>query len=80
LAPVPRWALYTAMLAARGAAAVVPFKNQLDAKQYAQMVAPAFLCSSERLRTELGWAPQQDLTACLAHAAEGYRAAGSLRA
>jgi nucleoside-diphosphate-sugar epimerase len=68
------------MLAARGAAAVVPFKNQLDAKQYAQMVAPAFLCSSAKLRGDLGWTPQADLPACLAHAAEGYRASGQLRA
>jgi len=78
--PVPKWVLYVAMVAARAAAAVFPFKNQLDAKQYAQMVAPAFLCSSERLRADLGWAPRQDLAACLTHAAEGYRAAGSLRA
>jgi nucleoside-diphosphate-sugar epimerase len=78
--PVPKWVLYVAMVAARAAAAVFPFKNQLDAKQYAQMVAPAFLCSSERLRSDLGWAPRQDLAACLTHAAEGYRAAGSLRA
>ncbi|MGH7296438.1 MAG: hypothetical protein ACRELB_15980, partial [Polyangiaceae bacterium] len=78
--PVPRSALYLAMVAARSASLVVPFKNQLDGKQYAQMVAPAFLCSSERLRTELGWAPRADLADCLAHAAEGYRAAGQLRA
>jgi len=78
--PVPGWALYVAMLAARAAATVIPFKNQLDAKQYAQMVAPAFLCSSEKLRTELGWEPREDLPACLAHAANGYRAAGQLRA
>jgi dihydroflavonol-4-reductase len=78
--PLPRWVLYLASLAGRAMAAVFPFKNQLDAKQYQQMIAPAFLCSSERLRADLGWTPRQDLAACITHAAEGYRAAGSLRA
>ncbi len=78
--PLPRWLLYVAMRAATVAAAVFRFKNQLDAKQYAQMVAPAFLCSSASLRAELGWLPRHDLADCLAHAAEGYRVAGLLRA
>jgi nucleoside-diphosphate-sugar epimerase len=77
--PIPRWLLYIAMRVATAAAAVLRFKNQLDVKQYAQMVAPAFLCSSASLRGELGWAPAHDLADCLAHAAEGYRAAGALR-
>jgi nucleoside-diphosphate-sugar epimerase len=76
--PVPKWVLYLAMLAASAAAAIFRFKNQLDAKQYAQMVAPAFLCSGERLRKDLGWSPRHDLAACLAFAAEGYRATGML--
>jgi nucleoside-diphosphate-sugar epimerase len=79
VAPVPRWLLYVAMRLATAAAAVLKFKNQLDGKQYAQMVAPAFLCSSASLRGELGWTPTHDLADCLAHAAEGYRAAGALR-
>jgi nucleoside-diphosphate-sugar epimerase len=76
--PVPRPLLYLAMLASTAGAAVFRFKNQLDAKQYAQMVAPAFVCSSALLRADLGWAPRFGLSACLAHAAEGYRAAGLL--
>jgi dihydroflavonol-4-reductase len=77
--PVPKWLLYVASLAATAGAAVFRFKNQLDAKQYAQMVAPAFLCSGERLRADLGWAPRHGFAECLAYAAEGYRAAGALR-
>jgi nucleoside-diphosphate-sugar epimerase len=76
--PVPRWALYTAMRVATAASGTFRFKNQLDAKQYAQMTAPAFVCSSESLRGDLGWAPKHDLADCLAYAAEGYRAAGML--
>lgn len=78
--PVPAWALYVAMRAATAGAAVFRFKNQLDAKQYRQMVAPAFVCSSARLREDLGWEPKHDLGDCLAHAADGYRVAGLLRA
>jgi nucleoside-diphosphate-sugar epimerase len=76
--PVPAWALYVAMRVATAGSALFRFKNQLDAKQYRQMVAPAFVCSSERLREDLGWQPRHDLADCLAHAADGYRAAGML--
>jgi nucleoside-diphosphate-sugar epimerase len=78
--PVPAWTLYVAMRVATAGAKVFRFKNQLDAKQYRQMVAPAFVCSSARLREELGWDPKHDLPDCLAHAAQGYRTAGLLRA
>jgi nucleoside-diphosphate-sugar epimerase len=77
--PVPRPLLYLAMLASTLGAGLFRYKNQLDAKQYAQMVAPAFLCSSAQLRADLGWAPRHGLADCLANAAEGYRAAGALR-
>jgi nucleoside-diphosphate-sugar epimerase len=80
LAPVPKALLYVAMLVSTLGAALFRYKNQLDAKQYAQMVAPAFLCSSERLRADLGWSPRHGLADCLANAAKGYRAAGALRA
>jgi UDP-glucose 4-epimerase len=80
VAPVPSWALWVAMRAATASSAVFRFKNQLDEKQYRQMTAPAFVCSSARLREELGWVPKHDLPDCLAHAAEGYRATGMLRA
>ena len=78
--PVPKAVLYVAMLASTLAAAIFRFKNQLDAKQYAQMTAPAWVCSSERLRADLGWAPKYGLAECLAFAAQGYRAAGLLKA
>jgi nucleoside-diphosphate-sugar epimerase len=76
--PVPPPILYGLMLASTGLAAVFPFKNQLDAKQYAQMVAPAFVCSSAKLRAELGWQPKYDLAETISNAAAGYRAMGWL--
>jgi nucleoside-diphosphate-sugar epimerase len=78
--PVPRPALYVAMLVSTAASGLLGFKNQLDAKQYQQMVAPAWVCSSEKLQRELGWRPRHNLADCLANAAAGYRAAGLLRA
>lgn len=76
--PVPRTALYAAMRVATFGQGLFGYKNQLDAKQYQQMVAPAFVCSSEALRRELGWQPRHDLADALKHAAEGYRKAGML--
>ena len=76
--PVPRFGLYAAMRFSTLAAGLFGFKNQLDAKQYQQMAAPAFVCSSEKLRTDLGWQPRYDLRSALSHAAEAYRRAGVL--
>jgi len=71
--PVPKWALYLAMRVTTLAATLFGIHNQLDWKQYKQMTAPAFVCSSAALQRDLGWAPRYDLAECLAHAAEGYR-------
>jgi hypothetical protein len=78
--PIPRWGLFLAMKIATAVSAIFRFKNQLDAKQYAQMVAPAFVCTSAALRSDLGWRPQYTLADCLSNATEGYRAAGAIRA
>jgi nucleoside-diphosphate-sugar epimerase len=78
--PIPKAFLFAAMKLATMFAALFRFKNQLDAKQYAQMIAPAFVCSSAALRKDLGWAPRHTLADCLSHATAGYRASGTLRA
>jgi nucleoside-diphosphate-sugar epimerase len=78
VAPVPRWALYSAMRVSTWAAPIFGYDNQLDAKQYRQMTAPAFVCSSERIRQELGWAARHDLVEALTNAAIGYQSAGLL--
>jgi nucleoside-diphosphate-sugar epimerase len=76
---LPKWLLYLAMRAATTAAAIFRFKNQLDEKQYRQITASAFVCSSARLSAELGWRPKYGLADCVTAAADGYRVAGSLR-
>jgi nucleoside-diphosphate-sugar epimerase len=78
--PFPAWALYLAMKISTMLAALFGFRNQLDAKQYTQMVAPGFVCTSAALRYDLGWKPRYALAECIAHALHGYRAAGTLRA
>ncbi len=78
--PIPRSILFAAMKVATAFSGLFRFKNQLDAKQYAQMVAPAFVCTSEALRTDLGWSPRYSLAESLENAAEGYRAMGALKA
>lgn len=76
--PIPRVLLFLAMLVATFLAKIFRFKNQLDKKQYDQMVAPAFVCSSEKLKTELGWQPRHAFGEALSNAAEGYRRAAWL--
>jgi nucleoside-diphosphate-sugar epimerase len=76
---IPRWCLYLAMLVSSGLSRVIRFKNQLDLKQYQQMTAPAFACSSELITRELGWRPEHDLRETLENAARGYRALGMLQ-
>jgi nucleoside-diphosphate-sugar epimerase len=76
--PLPRALLFVAMLLATFFAKIFRFKNQLDEKQYDQMVAPAFVCTSDKLRSELGWQPRYTFRESLSNAAEGYRQAGWL--
>jgi nucleoside-diphosphate-sugar epimerase len=77
--PIPRTLLYVAMRVSTLLSKVLRYRNQLDAKQYAQMTAPGFVCSGHRLTDELDWRPQHELEDCIAHAAEGYRRADMLR-
>lgn len=76
--PVPRAALYAAMLGSTGASRLFGFRNQLDRKQFDQMVAPAFVCSGKNLERDLGWRPRYGLAESLANAAAAYREAGWL--
>ena len=65
--PVPKRLLYAAMK--------LGVSKQLDEKQYKQIVAPGFVCSSSALSRDTGWKPQYDLSAALAKAAAGFRRA-----
>lgn len=78
VAAVPRPVLYLAMRASTLAASLLGYRNQLDLKQYQQLTAAAFTCSSQRLREELGWRPRYGLDAATENAARGYREAALL--
>jgi hypothetical protein len=73
---VPRGALHGATVASTALSRVFGFKNQLDRKQYDQLTAPAFLCSSEALQSAHAWTPRLDLVQTLRKALAGYRADG----
>ena len=75
---VPRSALWLTSRLAIGASRVFGFRNQLDDKQYRQITAPAFLCSSERLQAETDWRPQVALAEAVQRTFDGYAADGWL--
>jgi nucleoside-diphosphate-sugar epimerase len=75
---VPRPALYGASVAGTALSKVFRFKNQLDRKQYDQLTAPAFICSSKALQEAHAWKPRLELQESLRKALQGYRADGWL--
>jgi hypothetical protein len=75
---VPRPALYGASVASTALSKVFRFKNQLDRKQYEQLTAPAFVCSSRALQDAHAWRPRLELHESLRKALQGYRADGWL--
>jgi dihydroflavonol-4-reductase len=75
---IPKPMLRFASRLLTGLSSVFGFVNQLDRKQYELITAPAFVCSSERLREETGWSPVVPLEESLAKAVAGYRALGQL--
>ncbi len=77
---VPKSLVFVGMLASTGLSKLTGRLNQLDLKQYQQMTAPAFVCSSDRIQNELGWRPKDTLDATLREAVDGYRALGQLPA
>lgn len=76
---VPKPMLWMAMQATTMWSKLQPsFTNQLDSKQYEQMLAPAWLCDSSALQKDLGWMPQHGLVASARKTSEGYREDGWL--
>lgn len=67
--PIPKWIIFLLMLFLTVVAWLVPcVNNQLDYKQYKQVTASAFLCSSKKFQRELGWKPRYALRDSLAAA------------
>lgn len=75
---LPRWALWVAMKFMTALAKLIPIRNQLDRKQYKQMTAPAFVCSSQKITQEMGWKAQTDLQEALEQSVKGYKELGWL--
>jgi nucleoside-diphosphate-sugar epimerase len=75
---VPRPLLRDTSLLSTAGAKVFGFTNQLDSKQVDQMVAPAFMCSSEALQKAHGWTPRVSLVGSLTKAWTAYRTDGWL--
>lgn len=59
-------------------AKILGITNQMDMKQYKQVTAPAFVCSSAALTEDLGWRAAYALPEALRNAVAGYRASGLL--
>ena len=76
--PIPRFFLKSVYMVMTGLSSIFGFTNQIDEKQYKQIVAEEFTCSSEKLRTELNWNPEIDLEVATIISVEGYKKAGWL--
>lgn len=76
--PVPAAVLRAIVPVATLGSKLLGITNQMDMKQYRQVSAPAFLCSSAALTKDLGWRAQHGLADALRNAVAGYRASGAL--
>jgi len=75
LIPLPKFVLFGAMKASTLVSSVFGIKNQLDEKQYNQLLNH-FVCSGKALTTQLGWSPKHNLESSAKKAYEGYKAQG----
>ena len=73
--PLPKPILYVAMQGSTLVSKLLGIKNQLDRKQYDQLINH-FVCSSEALQKDLDWQPKYDLYASVEKAYEGYKELG----
>jgi len=76
--PMPSALLRAFVPVATWGSTLLGVTNQLDMKQFKQMTAEAFVCSSAALSADLGWTAMHGLDDALSHASEGYRRSGSL--
>ena len=76
--PMPKAVLRSVVPMATLGSKLLGVTNQLDLKQYKQMTAGAFVCSSAALTADLGWTAKYTLADALSHAANGYRRSGAL--
>ncbi len=75
---IPKSIFFLIMLGSTATSKVLPFKNQLDIKQYQQLTAPDFTCTPVAIQRDFNWQPQYDLASCIEKTTAGYREAGWL--
>lgn len=76
--PIPKVFLKIVSLTTTLFSAIFRTTNRLDSRQYKQMTAGQFTCSSVKLQKELGWKPKYNLAETVQKAVAGYRAEGRL--
>jgi len=76
--PVPKVVLWIAMIFSTIFSRIFKKTNKLDLKQYKQIIAPSFICSSLSLQSELNWQPRFNLMESLTKALKGYKENGLL--
>lgn len=75
--PMPKMVLKMAMQVSSLVSSLLKITNQLDKKQYDQLIND-FECSSALLQNELQWKPRYDLNASLKKAYIGYKELGMI--
>jgi nucleoside-diphosphate-sugar epimerase len=78
LVPMPHALLRGLSKVSTAFTSVTGGRNQLDTKQVEQILTPAFVCSADALRHDLGWKARVDLDESTRRAVEGYRERGWL--
>lgn len=78
IVPIPKAALWTTMKVGTGLSKYLGVHNQLDSKQYEQIVAKAWVCSSALLQKDLDWQPQVSVADGAQETARGYQELGWL--
>ncbi len=76
--PIPPFLLRILSVFATLGSALFRTRNQLDRKQVNQMLAPAFVCSGDRMDQDLGWRAEVGLQDAIDRAVSGYREDGWL--
>lgn len=75
---VPQSVFFSLMIASTFLSKIFRFKNQLDYKQYKQLVVEGFVCDSSALSRDLGWKAKYDMAQGAKIAADWYRKEGWL--
>jgi len=70
---LPKFVLKIAMVLSTGVATLFRKPNVFDNKQYRQITAPSFVCTSDLLTAETGWSAAIGLSDAIRMSVDGYR-------